>query len=322
MLSFSSKIKQKAKIDGKLLRKGAETYDSDFTIHESWRAEVETGRAEQIIRIAGGVPAIVSVELWNRVNKRMDTQKQRSSAGRSKQFYLLSGLVYCGECGAAMCGNSRKPSPTRDVLITYRCSNRHNKAMCANRELKRDSLESFVLTQLEQHFFREDVIPSLTRQLNDYLNATNAEAIGHKAKLAAQQLELKREKSNIIDAIAKTGLQDTFAERLSTIEQELDHINAQFAYSDKTLASTEITEDMVRGYLSSFQEFVKQRDIPQIKTFIDSYVDRAEVFQTHVNLIFKIALTEGSSHASDTSNTTYTFGITASRRQLKERSTA
>jgi len=79
---------------------------------------------------------------------------------------------------------------------------------------------------------------------------------------------------------------------------------------------------MVRGYLSSFREFVKQRDIPQIKTFIDSYVDKAEVFQTHVNLIFKIALTEGSSHASDTSNTTYTFGITASRRHLKERSTA
>jgi len=98
--------------------------------------------------------------------------------------------------------------------------------MYANRELKRDSLESFVLAQLEQHFFRDDVIPALTRQLNDYLTTTSAEAVEHKAKLAAQQVKLEREKANIIDAIAKTGLQDTFAERLSAIEQELDHITA------------------------------------------------------------------------------------------------
>jgi len=151
------------------------------------------------------------------------------------------------------------------------------------------------------------------------LTTTSAEAVENKSKLAAQQEKLEREKANLVDAIAKTGLQDTFAERLSFIEQELGHINAQYKYSDKALASAEITEDMVRGYLSSFREFVKERDIPQIKTFIDSYVEKVEVYQTHVNLTFRIALTEGSSQSTDTA---YTFVITASRRQLKERSTA
>ncbi|MCL2578700.1 MAG: recombinase family protein [Oscillospiraceae bacterium] len=273
---------------------------------------------DQIIRVEGGIPAIVSTELWDRVNDRMDNQKKAAGAAKAKQLYLLSGLVVCGECGAAMCGNSRRPAKDRDILITYRCSNRQNKALCANREIKRDSLENFVLTQLEQHFFRDDVIPALTDQLNAYVNATNTEVISQKERLLARQKELNKEKSNIIDAIAKTGLQDTFTERLTDLEQELAQITAQLKYSDKANATPTITEDMVRGYLGSFREFVKRRDIPQIKVFIDSYVERVEVFQTHVKLTLKVAFLEDSSHSLDS----YTFDVNTSRRQLKERITA
>ncbi|MCL2578710.1 MAG: recombinase family protein [Oscillospiraceae bacterium] len=273
---------------------------------------------DQIIRVEGGIPAIVSTELWDRVNDRMDRQRRLSGAAKAKQLYLLSGLVVCGECGAALCGNSRRPARDRDILITYRCSNRQNKALCANREIKRDSLESFVLTQLEQHFFRDDVIPILTQQLNAYLNATNADAINQSERLKSRQTELDQEKANIIDAIAKTGLQDTFTERLTAIEQEITHISAQIKYSNKALTSPAITEDMVKSYLGSFREFVKRRDIPQIKAFIDSYVEKAEVFQTHVKLTLKVAFLEGSSHSLDS----YTFDVNTSRRQLKERTTA
>ena len=273
---------------------------------------------DQIIRVEGGIPAIVDAALWDRVNERMNKQKKAAGAAKAKQRYLLSGLVYCGECGAAMCGNSRKPAKDRDVLITYRCSNRHNKALCANREIKRDALESFVLTQLEAHFFRDDVIPTLTRQLNDYLVATNTEAIGRKERLQARQAELEQQKGNIIDAIAKTGLQDTFTAHLTAIQQELGQIAEQLKYAAQALAGATITEDMVSGYLGNFREFVRQRDIPQIKTFLDSYVERVEVFQTHVRVVFKMALVQDCGRTLDT----YTFDESISRRQLKERVTA
>lgn len=50
---------------------------------------------EEIIRIPGGCPAIVSEELWNKANStRKVTGKLKSNA---KRQYLLTGMLVCAE---------------------------------------------------------------------------------------------------------------------------------------------------------------------------------------------------------------------------------
>lgn len=38
-----------------------------------------------------------------------------------------------------------------------------------------------------------------------------------------------------------------------------------------------------------FKKFITERDIPECKKFIDSYVERVEVFKEHVEVTFKVA---------------------------------
>ena len=60
---------------------------------------------DEIIRIEGGMPRIISDEIWEAVQKRME--KNKKGANSAKEIYLLSGLIYCGKCGDAMTGTRK-----------------------------------------------------------------------------------------------------------------------------------------------------------------------------------------------------------------------
>ena len=50
--------------------------------------------------------------------------------------------------------------------ISYRCGCRKQKRDCKNKEIKRDYLEEFVLTELEKHVLNDEAIPVLSKALN------------------------------------------------------------------------------------------------------------------------------------------------------------
>lgn len=59
----------------------------------------------ELVRVPGGMPQIISDEVWARAQERLHDRK-RNAAGRAKYPFLLSGKVVC-ECGAVMsCGSS------------------------------------------------------------------------------------------------------------------------------------------------------------------------------------------------------------------------
>ena len=60
---------------------------------------------EEVVRIEGGCPEIVTKELWERANAVR--RASRSSYSNAKRTYLLTGLLYC-ECGGKFHGNVRR----------------------------------------------------------------------------------------------------------------------------------------------------------------------------------------------------------------------
>ncbi len=245
-------------------------------------------KEDEIIRIPNGIPAIVSEDLWQRCNERA-SNRSTGSISTANEMYLLTGLIYCGECGAKMYGNARYPAPNRAKLITYRCSGRQMKKCCDNKEIKRDDLENFVINQLQQYMLNDQLIPEITAQLNAYIqrNASNPQEV---ANYQARLKELQHNKENLIDAISKTGLNDTFTQKLSEIETEMASIAAMLDKSEKAQNMTAVTEEMITQYIGSFKDYVLKRDKPQIKRMLSSYVQRVDVFKDRITVTFKIAV--------------------------------
>ena len=108
---------------------------------------------DAVIRIPGGIPAIISEDDFHRVQAKMKERQHKAAKFSAKQEYFLSGKIYCGECGSPYAGNSRKPRPDHPLYISYKCTRRNQRdTKCNNPEINRDKLERLVLERLSGYY--------------------------------------------------------------------------------------------------------------------------------------------------------------------------
>ena len=67
------------------------------------------------------VPAIISKADFEKVAEKMRDNKRQPGKFTAQNTYLLSGLIYCGECGSAMQGTTSVSKITSNVHQYYRC---------------------------------------------------------------------------------------------------------------------------------------------------------------------------------------------------------
>ncbi len=80
------------------------------TAHRILRKRIYTGDFEWKGRIFPGThPAIVSREMWQRVQDVLDGRATKRPKWRRHQF-AFSGLIQCGHCGCSMVGETKKAS--------------------------------------------------------------------------------------------------------------------------------------------------------------------------------------------------------------------
>ncbi len=66
-----------------------------------------------------GIPAIVSQELFDRVQERMKENKQAPARHKAEDDYLLTTKLFCGKCQSMMVGESGT-SHTKEVHRYYK----------------------------------------------------------------------------------------------------------------------------------------------------------------------------------------------------------
>ncbi|WP_303790985.1 recombinase family protein, partial [Ruminococcus flavefaciens] len=108
---------------------------------------------EEIIRVEGGIPAIISKEVWEAVQK-----KRMSKSGKlqtSAPMYLLSGKIICGVCGSKMYGSIRYRYSAEPYYM-YSCHTK--KVSCSNpKEIEKESLENYVISLIQKHCGLDDI---------------------------------------------------------------------------------------------------------------------------------------------------------------------
>lgn len=72
---------------------------------------------EPIVQIENAIPAIISVPVWEEVQKQMNTRKNPPRNIKGKTEYLLTGYIQC-DCEAPYCGVKQK-SKTQNCYFNY-----------------------------------------------------------------------------------------------------------------------------------------------------------------------------------------------------------
>ncbi len=245
---------------------------------------------DEIIKIEGGMPRIIEKEVFQQAQEMMQKRKKAPGSHKSTTFYLLTGLVRCGECGHMYQGNKRYDS-YKNMYVSYRCGCRKQKRGCTNKEIKRDALEEFVLTELEKHILNDEVIPVLSKKLNKNLqdkNSSNEEMLNN---LRDKLTKVNKEIENILNAIMSGIINSMLKEKLDELEQvklNLDLKINELAIERVDKEEVFITEEHIRQMFGKFKEFVLTRNLPECKKFIGDYVKEVLVYKDHIEVIFNV----------------------------------
>jgi hypothetical protein len=107
--------------------------------------------------LQGGHAPILPVELCDAVGAQLDTRnRQYNSTGRNHRKYILTGVLYCAECGAKL----------RGAFDHGQYVYRHNRArQCTERWIVADKTEVFLLSALIEFVQTEEMIASIRQTL-------------------------------------------------------------------------------------------------------------------------------------------------------------
>lgn len=154
---------------------------------------------EDIIRIKGGIPAIISETDFDAVQALIKGRQRKTASASAKEVYLLSGRIFCGECGKSYIGNRKFAGRGKTKHCTYRCNTRERMTSdaCTNKEIRREYVERFVLERLSEVIFDEKRIHTIIKKYSEYVTKTDKDAQSKLMGLQKQKTDIER-KSVII----------------------------------------------------------------------------------------------------------------------------
>ena len=106
-----------------------------------------------------------------------------------------------------------------------------------------------------------------------------------KLELAATDKQI----ANIIKAVTEGFAQASMAGKMTELEGRKAQIETRLLENQTKLKQDKITETDLRNLLGMFRQFVKERNIPEVKRFLASFVQKVIVHKDHVVVVFLFA---------------------------------
>jgi site-specific DNA recombinase len=200
------------------------------------------------IRVQRPDLAIVPIELWDRVQQRLNFWGRKPSEGRRRGLfsraitspYLFSGLLKCGDCGGNLIVGTGGGT---HVHKKYVCANYFNRGTCENDlYIRQDILEERLLARLQSELLQPEVIDYAIGEFGRQLQAVLAGLSGDIGDLRKRKEQLKAEVQRLADAIARGGPLDSLVQEIAKREQEVKSITNRLLSSSAGSIESQLRE--------------------------------------------------------------------------------
>lgn len=200
------------------------------------------------IVVPDGIPAIVPLDLFERVQEKMAKNKKAPARHKAEDDYLLTTKLFCGHCGAYMCGESGT-SRTGVVHHYYKCvSVKKKRAECHKKPVKKRWIEDLVVEEAMKMVMDDDVVDAIVSMLMDLQGRENTNL-----PLYQQQL---RETETKIENLLKAITEGVFTKSTKTLLEELEATKEELEnrISLEKLEKPQISEEFMRFWLHRFRK--------------------------------------------------------------------
>ena len=229
--------------------------------------------------IPDGIPAIIPKDLFDRVQEKMAKNKKAPARHKAEDDYLLTTKLFCGYCGAYLCGESGT-SRTGIVHHYYKCvSVKKKRAECHKKPVKKQWIEDLVVDEIMKMVMDDKAIEAIVSMLMELQNREST-------SLPLYEKELKDTEAaidNMLNAIQQGIFNKSTKARLDELEATKDELENMIAC--EKLAKPKITEDQMMFWLHRFRKLdVSKKEHRQM--LIDTFVNAIYLYDDKMLITF------------------------------------
>ena len=166
------------------------------------------------IVLPDAIPAIIPHELFERVQMRVEKNRQAPAMAKAEEEYLLTTKLFCGHCGRMMAGES---GTGRNGVIHryYKCGGAKRKLGCHKKAVKKDWIERIAVQYTVQRVLQDELIAQIADKLVELQN-TQDDTL---PLLRKQLADTNHGIGNMLNAIQQGVLTSSTRERLEELEK-------------------------------------------------------------------------------------------------------
>ena len=231
-------------------------------------------------------PAIISKELFDRVQIKLAEHKQQPATQKAKVEYLLTGKAFCGYCGSSMVGISGT-SKTKKQHHYYACSKRYKEHTCKKNNENKSKLEKYIVEQTLNYVLTEEQIEHIA---NGMLKKWNTNSTATEIKEIEKRIEkIDRDLDKCFNSFFNTEsaeLQRRMNEKAKSLELEKKDLQEELKKLKLVKIITHTKED-VKNLLAEYLDG-NINDIEYQRKIINKFVNSVYIFDDKIAIYYNL----------------------------------
>lgn len=271
--------------------------------------------------VPGGCPAIVSPELYDAVmtvhkqhSEEYQLHRKKAAAREKGDLYLLTGYIYCGECGSHYFGHSKKETGHNRkgercytyIYKKYRCARHTNdkrKAamgdssyQCKNKMIDKDALENYTIRLIEECVFSDETMHVIVKSLEEILSKKK-ESIADIKSVKKEISTLEKKEDRLLDLYLSGSIsKDKYDERSASIRASLVSLRVELRRLEASSVPS-FTPDKIKSTLLEVLNKNKESEDYKVH-LISTFLDKIMVYPDRLEFYFKLPIFHGSYKSS------------------------
>ena len=245
----------------------------------------------EVIRVIGCHSPIIDNETFDKVQALIDERSPRRSHPKTiNSDYVLSGLMFCGHCGAKYVGRSAKSSKH----FYYSCINKLNrgKPVCDARMISKKTIENFIVQRIKANILTDENLEELVRLVNLDLRDSHSE-IDERIATIEKQLHIVENRLDSLYDTLETGKMDLddIAPRIKKLRAEMDDLQQTRLELIDTRDSAEtqvVHPETVKAYAKDLKATLSAGSIVERRSFLKSFIRRIDVNHPEVRIEYNL----------------------------------
>lgn len=231
------------------------------------------------IVVPDGIPAIVPQDLFDRVQEKLAKNKKAPARHKAEDDYLLTTKLFCGYCGAYLCGESGT-SHTGNVHHYYKCvSVKKKRQECHKKSVRKEWIEDLVVSETMKMVMDDTAIEAIVSMLMDLQDRENVNLPLYEQQLREADTAIQ----NLLNAIQQGILTKSTKSRLEELEATKEELEIKIAC--EKLAKPKVSAEFMTFWLQRFRKLdVRQKS--HRKMLIDTFINAIFLYDDKMVITF------------------------------------